>query len=390
MALSAAVGTLWLTIPWYVVSGQPLLGGDFVAFYTLGMAARAGQWAMQYDWPSLAMLQVSLVPSSEGYAYPPTYPPLFPALYVPLTAFSFGAAYGIYAVASVLAYAGGIALAARGCTVVSRTHAVLGCALFPAFVMHIVMGQTTIWPFAGFIGGWWALHNGRPFAGGLLLSLVSLKPHFGMAMAVILPLTRSWRLVGGVASGVALHAALTLAICGVTAISIYVETTVAVLRDPSLIEPLQSDISQAWRAVLHGLVPDGYATAIWMAGALAVCWLVVRVWRRTEAWTLRIGALLLATFLATPHAIGYDGILLAPGALWMLDWSLKVRERLLPFLLAVAIAGFAVPISSFGGLPVAAGAAVCALWRLDYRLRRDFRIQNGLHENWLPAPAQKP
>jgi hypothetical protein len=377
VALSVAVACLWLTIGWYVVTTQPLLGGDFIAFYTLGAAARAGQWAMQYDWPRLWTLQISLVPASDAYMYPPTYPPLFAALYAPLTGLRFEAAYAVYASATAATYAALIAVASRGCVAIARPHAVLGCALLPSFVMHIVMGQTTIWPLMGFVGGWWALQRGQPFVAGIIFSLVSIKPHFGMAMAVVLPLTRSWWVVGGVASGATVHALLTLAICGPATIAAYVHTTVVVLRDPSLIEPAQSHLSHAWRPLVDTLAPEPYGTAIWLAGAFAICWLVVRVWHCTGIWTLRMAALLFGTFLVTPHAIGYDGVLLAPAMLWVLDWSLSTRDRILLLGLTVMAGALAVQSPLLGGFPLTASATICVLARLNHQLRLRQRVPSA-------------
>ena len=82
--LGFAVAAVWTTLVFVVPVGQPVLGGDFMVFYTFGTAARLGDWAIQYDWPAFHALQISLIPTSDSHVYPPTYPPLVPALYAPL------------------------------------------------------------------------------------------------------------------------------------------------------------------------------------------------------------------------------------------------------------------------------------------------------------------
>src|SRR5688572_30856855 len=72
VTLGIAVATLWITMVLVVPAGQPVLGGDFMVFYTFGTAARLGDWTIQYDWPAFHALQVSLIPESDSHVYPPS------------------------------------------------------------------------------------------------------------------------------------------------------------------------------------------------------------------------------------------------------------------------------------------------------------------------------
>ena len=119
----------------------------------------------------------------------------------PLSLLSFPVAYACGLLFSSVMYGGLIAIAARGCVSVSRRHVLMACLLFPPFVAHQTIGQSTIWPLLGFVSGWWALTQSRPFAAGLMLSVVAIKPHLGMALAIVLLTMRLWRIVGGVLLG---------------------------------------------------------------------------------------------------------------------------------------------------------------------------------------------
>jgi hypothetical protein len=110
--LAAAVST-WASMVVVVLMRQPVLGGDFMEFYTFGHLAREGQWTLQYAWPALHRLQVAVVPQSDAYPYGPSYPPLVPILYAPLAWFSFAQAFIVWLVVSGGIYASVMALAGR-------------------------------------------------------------------------------------------------------------------------------------------------------------------------------------------------------------------------------------------------------------------------------------
>ena len=131
VALGLAVAAAWSALIVVVSFRQPVLGGDFMVFYVFGSAARLGEWALQYDWPAFHRLQVSLIPTSDPYLYPPSYPPLVPALYTPLSLLSFPVAYAVWAACSTGIYCGLMATAARGSTLVSRPQVLLAGLLFP-------------------------------------------------------------------------------------------------------------------------------------------------------------------------------------------------------------------------------------------------------------------
>lgn len=319
-----AVAVVWLTLLALIVPGEPLLGGDFVQFYTFGAIARQGAWAVQYDWPAFHRVQVGLVPSSAAYEYPPAYPPLVPALYALVSFAPFPIAYVIWTALSAAIYCGVVALAARGHA--AKWPIVGACLLFPPFVAHVLAGQSTVWPLAGFVGGWWALSRTKPFVGGLALSVIAVKPHFGLALAFVLVAMRLWPVIAGIVVGLVAHAALSIAVCGTAAVTAYLATTIRILRDTSIIDPSDQRHTHALRAALETLAPHDLATIAWLAASAAVIWVTVQVWRRQDLWTLRMAALMIATLLVSPHVQTYDAILLAPAVVWLCSWGVATRQ----------------------------------------------------------------
>ena len=363
VALAFALVAVWSTLLVVVSFRQPVLGGDFMVFYTFGTAARLGEWALQYDWPAFHSLQISLIPTSDSIFYPPTYPPLVPVLFAPLSLLSFPAAYVAWTAVSTGLYCGAMTIAARGAPPMSRSHVLLGAMLFPPFIAHQALGQSTVWPLIGFVGGSWALLRCRPIVAGLILSVVAIKPHLGMAMAVVLLATRLWRVVGGILLGLALQAGVTVVVCGTTAVEAYLRITLRVLRDTTLINPVDDRHSHGLRIILESLVPHGIATLGWVLSSALFSWMLVRVWRDSGDWTLRMSALLLATLLISPHVQTYDAILLAPAALWLCRWAVSTWQPSVLVAVLVLSVAFVVPSARLWSIPLTLPLMAWLLWR---------------------------
>lgn len=363
VAFFAYVLVTWGALCVFIFARQPVLGGDFMQFYVIGGLALRGDWALQYDWPAVHALQVQLLPASAPYYYAPAYPPLVAALYAPFAALPFPWAFGTWALATGGLYAWLVSLCARACTVLRRAHVLLAALVFPPFIALVIMGQSSLWPLAGFVGGWWALDRGRPVLAGLLLALVSLKPHFGVALAFVVVLTQSWRLLAGLIIGIAVHAALAAGIAGVDAVQAWFAAAMGALRNPGAFDPVDARHTHALRAAVAALAPERVATGVWLAVLGVSVWLTVRVWRADRSWALRFAALLLAAILASPHVLAYDGVLLVPVVVWLLDRAIRLRQYdVIVSLVGVSIA-FVAPPARIAGIPITIPLMAWLLWR---------------------------
>ena len=362
-ALVIAVAIVWAYIIGIFFPRQPILGGDFMQFYTFAAIARGGRWAMQYDWTAFHELQAALVPGSSSYIYAPAYPPLVPALYLPLAFSSFVTAFAVWAATTATVYALLMDKVAASCLALSRRHVLLGSFLFPGFIALIVIGQTTVWPLLGFVTGWLALERARPMLAGVLFSLVAVKPHFGLGLAAVLFFSRSWRTIGGVMAGLALQGTLSLIVCGPDAISAYVSTTLGVASKPGTLEPVDTRHTHTLHAALSMFMPARTAFGIWLVLSVGVGWLASRIWRANTRWTIRISALLLASVLVSPHVLVYDGVLLAPAIFWLLDDSLVSGKRGTGIAALVLVPILVLSVTRVGGVPLTLPLMTWLLWR---------------------------
>lgn len=350
--LAIAAVAIWIGVIAFVLMRQPVLGGDFMEFYVFGALARGGQWSLQYDWTEFHKLQAALLPASAPYFYAPAYPPLVPLLYWPLSALSFTAAFAGWAIASSAIYIALVDSVSRRTATLARIHGLLGAFLFPGFIAVIVLGQTTIWPLIGFVAAFHAMRVGKPFLAGLCFAVVAIKPHFGIALALVLLLTGSWRAVAGASAGLAFLATATLAICGRAAIEAYLAATRMAVANPGALEPLDARHTHGVHAVLAAALPISFVTPVWLILTAGIAFVTAMVWRRRASWPIRFTALLLATLLCSPHVLVYDSVLLAPAMVWLIDLAKTSGQRWVGALAVLLAIAFVAPAARLSFLPL--------------------------------------
>src|SRR5262249_11162027 len=114
----------------------------------------------------------------------------------------------------------------------------------------------------------------------------------------------------GAAASAMAQCAATTAAGGSAAMIAYGRVMLSVQRLGDLLEPRPGDSLRAFFKVFVPWEPAALALYA-AAGALAVA-LAARTWRSGAPFALRASAVVVATILISPHAFGYDLILLAP------------------------------------------------------------------------------
>ena len=367
MPREAVIGTVvaavsvWAMLITTFLPRQHVPGGDFMQFYTLGAAARSGDWALQYDWPRLYDKQVSLVPESAPYPYKPSYPPLVAAFYAPYAALPFRPAYAVWAVTAAAVYLGLMLAVSRANRRLRGAAALAVALLFPPFIALILTGQTTLVPLIGFVAGWMLLDRRREVLAGLALALVAFKPNFGIALAGVLVVTASWRAVAGIAIGVLLIATATYVVCGPDVMRAWWDVTFSIVRNPSLIEPDDVRHTHALRTGLESVAAPAVAFGVWLIVSALAIGLAARAWRQGSG-TLRFSALLLATVVVSPHVLSYDAVLLAPACLWLFDHGIRTGQRAMLGGVLVLSVLYVVPNARVLGVPL---TVPVALWLMS-------------------------
>ena len=305
-------------------NGKPI-GTDFASFYAAGSLALEGHAAGIYDMATHYAREQQIFGAATPY-YGWLYPPIFLLVAVPLALLPYAVALIVWQGASLALYLAVIAAILakpRGDDgAIARLWLPVGAA-FPAIFVNLGHGQNGFLT-AGLLGAALLSLQRRPLLSGILFGLLAYKPQFGLLIPVALLAGGQWRAT--IAAGltvVALMAVATLAFGTEIwwAFAASTETSRKVLLEQGDVgfEKLQSVFAaiRMW----GGGVPLAY----WAQGAASVAAIggVAWLWRTSADRDLKAALLMIATLLASPHALDYDLTILGPAIAFFVasSWS---------------------------------------------------------------------
>lgn len=353
-AIAVALAFLFVAVVAMVTNlGRPFQT-DFLSYWSAAKLALAGNAAGAYDPAVHGAVERSAV-ALQG-ALPFANPPPFLLLLAPFGLIPYAAAASSWIVATAAAYG----LAARRFAPGSRWLAFA----FPPVLVNAINGQSGFLTAALFLGGL-ALLRARPFAAGLLLGCLVVKPQLALALPFVLLAGREWRAIAGAAASSLGLVLAGLAVYGWVAYSAWLGN--APLLASVLTEGRSGwdEMASVYAAVrLAGLGnAAAWALHLLVAGAamLAAClvW-----WRSDSAPGARAAILAAAAALASPYLYVYDALILVAPLLWL--WSRGTSPAVLaalwclPFVSLAAIAGLAVPVNP---MPLVAAALIPLILR---------------------------
>ncbi len=293
-------------------------GTDWMALYGAIRLAVSGHFALTADSTAYtAYLNTSFaawLPHPLFYR-PWVYPPSFLVFLLPIAPLGLMGAYAAFQLATAALLAAALLTAPE--QPASARWVALAALVCPAASVNVVEGQTAFLIAALLVLGFRLLPR-RPWLGGLLLGLASVKPHFAVLVPVALLALRCWpALAAAAASALALMTATATALGPQAWLRWAIHTLHA------------GDAGSEWdrfgriwdssvftcATLLHA--PPALATLLQAAAGLAAIACVYASCRRPLLRDRRLAILLAATVLAAPHLNPYDMVLLAiAGALW--------------------------------------------------------------------------
>jgi alpha-1,2-mannosyltransferase len=341
MVLFAAYLVTFLMIR--VAGGKAAAYGDFFALWSSGRFLFDHPAAQIYDPAALHAAQVALgMDPHKGYPFP--YPPSFLLALWPVALLPYLPAY-IVAIGGTLVLYVWATVGTRW-----RSPMALAALLAPTTTITIVVGQTGFLA-AALLAGGLRLAASRPIVSGILLGLLTYKPQLGLLVPVALVAARLWRTI---AAACATTAALVVATGIAFGWTIWPAWLAAIVRyagqfaaQNGAIAHLMPTVSVALAQL--GAPPVAADLAQLIAAAAAAC----LVWRcfRGGPTLLAIAALLVALFLATPHAFIYDLPPVATAVLWTVAERRAAGEALGTGEIVVMLVAMASPARLVAGLP---------------------------------------
>jgi len=315
VAVLGALFAAYAALAWqYTLQGrQAYQFGDFYALWTSAVVTHGGEAALNFDADALHLRQVAMGMNPHGYN-PFPYPPTLLLLLGPLGALSLSAAFYVFMIPQFVAY-----VAAMGAGRWRQWPWTLAAAVAPASAITLISGQTGFLSGALMVGGLRLLPT-KPALAGVLFGLLTFKPQLGVLVPVALVAMGAWR---------AIAAAVATALAGVLVSSLVYGFALWPLWAHALVEyahrfPPVIDYMPTIEANSAMLgAPPALALTLQIVVSLAVCTAVWRLWRGGPT-PRAAAAVIVGTFLATPHAFNYDMPMLTAALTFYL---LARRER---------------------------------------------------------------
>lgn len=291
-------------------TGLPV-GGDFAHYWVAAQLALSGEPGAVYNYPRLLAAEAARF--GPELALPFFYPPTFLLMLLPLALLPYLVALAVWLSTTLAGYL----LIVRRLAPHPLTFW-LTLAFFGTF-QNFIHGQNGFLS-AVLLGGGLVLLDRSPWAGGLLLGLLSYKPHLAALVPVALVAGRRWRALAAM-----LTSAAGLALAGILMLG--AEVWVAFWRNlPFSVNLLKTgevalyQMPTTFSAIL--LAGGGFTLARLLQGLvmLTVTAVVAWVWAKGGPAAIRSSILILSILLFTPYAYDYDLALLTLPLAW-LGWE---------------------------------------------------------------------
>lgn len=319
--------------------GLPL-GRDFSHFWTASYIALHGSPASVYDFPRMIAIGETIF--GLGTALPWLYPPTFLLIILPLALLPYFVGLGLWTLTGLAGY---LWVVRR-----SAPHPLtywLALA-FPGTYQNLLFGQNGFMS-AALLGGGLLLLGRFPFTAGVLLGLLSFKPHLMVLAVLALAAGRYWR---ALFSTVLVSAILLVASVLVLKPEVWLNFQKSTLESVRVLQtgllpwrmvPLHLfNMPTVYCAMLEAGAGPGTARIVQGAVMLGVTVVVGYAWFRGAALAIRSSLLVLGILLFTPYAAVYDLALLALPLAW-LSWDGYTRG-LLPGELLLLVLGWLMPL----------------------------------------------
>ena len=194
----------------------PFKGADFVHFYTMGNLVTEGQGDLLYDRRALRTIQSQLVPVAKDYWFIPVNGPQTALLFAGLARLPYLWAALVWGLLTIAGYVACVWMVWRRCPSLRPYDGVMlpaALGFIPLYVLS-TSGQTSVLPLVCLTGAYLAFKSDSKWWAGVMLGSLIIKPHFGLAVGVVMLACREWRVVGGAILGAVAQWGLSVLVLG--------------------------------------------------------------------------------------------------------------------------------------------------------------------------------
>lgn len=335
-------------------------GMDFLDFWAAGRLVLQGHPELAYNIAVHGAVENTIAHIGGRMPFP--YPPPFLAIVTPFALIPYGLAMILWVAATALFYA----LASS--RILPPAYAF---GIGPALI-DLVIGQNGFLICGIFIIGL-SLIGSAPFAAGLILGLMILKPQLALLLPIAMLAGREWRVIAGAIVSTSLLLLLGFVLFGLKAYEGFWNIL------PYYVDMLRhgrqpwNELASPFALARYVHAPQTPALVIHGLIALAAALVTARAW-----WLKldeRVPILAAATMLVPPYFFTYDALMIAIPIGWLLK---QRRDSMLAFVWLCCF----IPITTYFSPWVAPNfisiAAVACLWALhSEHFRRPARQDTG-------------
>jgi hypothetical protein len=342
------------------------VGRDFSNFWMGGRLAATGHVAAIYDLKAYMAHMTAYFSAAQPFMNF-SYPPHALALLVPFGALPFGVALPVWLATNIAAL---LAIARLTGTRWSRDIALMILAA-PAVLFMLSIGQATAILALLFIVGVRSIDQ-KPVLAGVLLGILSVKPHLCLLLPFVLLLRQAWVTIVAAVATIVVLIAISLIMFGVEPWQAYVATTLPyqarVIANPFGFVWTIMVSPYAWYVNL-GATP-GLAMGLHLVTAVPVATFGLKAYLSTRDRdpALGVAALAFAAIAVVPYSLSYDLVLpTAALALWLTSSTCHVSRAIalaLAMFLAMPVIGQVLYMADiFIAWPLTCAALVALLWQ---------------------------
>ncbi|MGE0828267.1 MAG: glycosyltransferase family 87 protein [Hyphomonadaceae bacterium] len=323
-------------------NGEPIFG-DFLAFWSAGKLALAGQAAHVHDQSAILAMHREALPSLR-VIFLWHHPPTFLLFVTPFALMPYPAAAILFLIATGAIYVWG----ARA--ILPDARALIFALAMPAALFHVGSVQTGLLV-AGLTALALAWLDKRPIWAGVCIGLLAFKPHLAVLWPIMLALQGRWRTFGAAA---ATGVAFVIAAGAVFGFDAYGRFLANLPNAQSMVDTLrlsQDTMASLYANALALGAPKALALGLHGASALGAVALACLIWRTHHAGA-SAAALAAATCLISPYIFYYDALLFGVAIAFLAREGVRSGE-LIWFTLAWAVAALMLAIGKLAALPLA-------------------------------------
>jgi hypothetical protein len=284
-------------------------GRDFINFWAAGKLALSGEGRLLTDFDTYNTWLRTQFTADIGPFHNFSYPPHLVPLLLPFGALPYGIALALFTALSALS----VWLAVR-CALRHQHAGLAACVavISPGVIATAFQGQLTSL-IAALLFVALMLLDRRPVLAGICLGLMSVKPHMGLVVGLLLLVEQRWRAAAAAIVTTAILVAASIALLGVEAWSGFFGVTLA--KQAEFMNNMAAGFRYFQVAPYAGFrgigLPPAVATVLHGATAVALAVGAIAIWLRHTDRLIGAFAVAAASVLATPYANSYDLTLLA-------------------------------------------------------------------------------